>query len=760
MMQAWAKFISKTAWLWIGVWVLAAALSWFAPKIPSLLSEESKGFLPADMPSQLAMARLREEFPENAFASRAVVLFIRESGLAQADKEAASSLANALFEKSQQWGWRVTAPSLSPVLRPLLESADGKASIVVIDLPAGSLSRHTVKRFRQIELALARLEKPEGLRTEITGGAAMGGLLEANAKRDVDMTTIWALAAVAAILLFVYRSPIAMLLPLITIAAALLVSLGLVGLLASFGWPINSLVQMFMIVIVVGVGTDYCLFLFARFREDAAESGCIRTAAASSITHAGPAVLASAATNALGMATLWFARNRDLHTSGPTIGLSIVICGVCVMTLSAALIYVGGRWLVRRKDTAHPHDSRLWAWAGDLVKRRPRAVTMVVGGILLWASLLGAWKRNEPIYDSLEQFPENSSFVRGARGYAHHFHEGKPVADATLLLTFPQRVDTPEHAEELRRKLDEIAEAVHQRLPVVHYRDVVDPLGTWRKPDSAQSESALMPRAIIERFARPSYMGRSGKVTRIDVGVEIETRSIPAMKAVAHLREIVTQVLDSDNSLQSSAAVIEIGGENAIYADMRNLRIRDFAVVAAAAIGIIFAVLLWLLRSAIQSAILIIATLLTYLSAYGVTWMIVYMVYGAPALAWQIDFLLFIVVLSLGQDYNIFVVARVHEELKRHDPREAIAIAIRRTGSVVSSCGVIMAATFASMFAGSLMMMKEFAIALSLAMLIDTFIVRPLLVPALILLAYRVSKPHREDTDIPIVELSSSRAII
>jgi RND superfamily putative drug exporter len=103
-------------------------------------------------------------------------------------------------------------------------------------------------------------------------------------------------------------------------------------------------------------------------------------------------------------------------------------------------------------------------------------------------------------------------------------------------------------------------------------------------------------------------------------------------------------------------------------------------------------------------------------------------------LSWKISFLLFVIIMSLGQDYNIFVVARIHEELRTHPPREAIGIAIRRTGKVVSSCGIIMAATFASMFSGSLLLLKEFAIALPLGILIDTFVVRPLLVPALILL--------------------------
>ena len=414
---------------------------------------------------------------------------------------------------------------------------------------------------------------------------------------------------------------------------------------------------------------------------------------------------------------------------------------------------------MRRKDTVEPHEARVWHWAGELVKRRPRGVTLVVGTVLVWASMLGAWKRNEPIYDALDQFPAESSFVRGAKLYSHHFQKDKPVAEAVLVLTFPGRIDERENAESLRNLLDAVYLEIKRQLEVVHYRDLNDPLGAWRNP-TEHAGTGPLPRVIIEQFARSSYIGRSGKTARIDVGIAREPRSIPAMKMIGQLRETVAGVLKKQNFAGAPDAAIEIAGENAVYADMRTLRIRDFAVVAAAAIAMILAILLWLLRSLVQSVILIVGTLLTYLAAYGATWLIVYFVYGESALAWQIDFLLFIVVLSLGQDYNIFVVARVHEELKRHSPREAVAKAVARTGSVVSSCGVIMAATFASMFSGSLLMMKEFAIALSLAMLIDTFIVRPLLVPALILISYRVFKPELDEVDRPAVDAVPRHAII
>jgi uncharacterized membrane protein YdfJ with MMPL/SSD domain len=209
------------------------------------------------------------------------------------------------------------------------------------------------------------------------------------------------------------------------------------------------------------------------------------------------------------------------------------------------------------------------------------------------------------------------------------------------------------------------------------------------------------------------------------------------METVEHIRARVLQTVEQcgfRNAVGGSSVSIDVAGESASYADMRALRKQDFRVIAVAASGLIFLILVWLIRSPAQSAILLAATLLTYLATYGGTFLIVHGLYGLNGLSWQVDFLLFIIIMSLGQDYNIFVVARIHEELRNHPPREAIATAIRKTGRVVSGCGVIMAATFASMFSGSLLVLKEFAIALPLGILIDTFLVRPLLVPAVILL--------------------------
>ncbi|MCH7808691.1 MAG: MMPL family transporter, partial [Planctomycetes bacterium] len=197
------------------------------------------------------------------------------------------------------------------------------------------------------------------------------------------------------------------------------------------------------------------------------------------------------------------------------------------------------------------------------------------------------------------------------------------------------------------------------------------------------------------------------------------------------------------NAIGGTQVRVDLSGLTPEYRDMRDLRRRDFRIVAGAAVTVVWLILVWLIRSPLQSLVLVAATLLTYFATYGITWMVFYAWYGLDGLSWQIHFLLFIIILSLGQDYNIYVVTRIREELTRHPPREAVENAIRKTGRVVSSCGVIMAATFASLLAGTLVLMKEFAVAFAVGILIDTFVVRPLLVPALILLLHRRDRATR-----------------
>lgn len=739
LLARWAQFVTRRAW-WVVLFWLVAAVTIFAraPRIPTLLKDDATGFLPDDMPSRIAFDHLKKEFPNAAPASRCAVVFVRGGGLASDDEDFVGRMAEALDGKSEELGWKIHAAVLQPYLYPILTSADRKAAVVAVDLPGGALTHHSVRRVREVRKILSATPAPNGLQVEVTGGAAMGELLDANAKRDVDRTTLWAFAAVAVILLFIYRSPVAMFLPLVTIAAALMVSLGALGWAAAWGWPINGLVEMFIIVLIAGAGVDYCLFLFARFREELVETaGDANEATRRAVAHAGGAVLAGAGTVAVGLATLVLARNRDLYTSGVAIAFAVVISAAAVMSLTPAIMRLVGSRLVRlrRSDEPFPpvRDGRLWCLAADAVMKYPGSISVAMTALLVAASLVCL--RVPTTYDSLDEFPPESSFVRGARLYDQHFQGGRGVTEMTLLLTHDQPLGV-DRFDPLIQRLDA---QLRERFPIAYVRSVHAPLNTGNEATAANSWTILLQTAVGKRMIEDAYIARDGRVARIDAGFFVEPRTAEAMDLVEKVQAAATEQLVSENIAD---ARVLMAGEAATYLDMRDLRRRDFAVVAVAASILIYAILLALLRAPIQSAVLILATLLTYFATYGATYLIVRTALGLDGLSWQIHFLLFVIIMSLGQDYNIFVVARIHEELRTRPPNEAIAVAVRRTGKVVSSCGLIMAATFASMFSGSLLVLKQFAIALPMGILIDTFLVRPLLVPALILLLTRRRTMH------------------
>jgi RND superfamily putative drug exporter len=749
--QSWAGFIVRSAWAWIVAWALAAAAVWLpAPRIPTLLKDDATGFLPSDMPSQRAWSRLKAEFPEAAPRSRAAVIFARGSGFTADDRAYVGDLARRLNARSAELNWRLRAVETAPYLQPLLESPDGAATVIAVDLPAEMLTHSSVRRVREIKQELSAVLAPPGLQIEVTGNAAMGELLDAKAKHDIDRTTLWAFAAVTVILLLIYRSPIAMLLPLATIAASLMVALGTVGWAASFGWPINGLVEMFIIVLVVGSGVDYCLFLFARFREELSSTGGDATRAVeAALTHSGPAILAAAGTVAVGLATLVLARNRDLYTSGPTIAFAIGVAALAVLTLTPSLMRVVGLRLISLRRSSRfpePKEGAFWRAAAHIATRFPLGVTAAMIAVLVPTSIVGA--RVQSLYDTFEEYPADSSFVRGARLYSKHFFDSQGVSEMTLIVSTDVRLDGPPDLAVLRTALDRLHATLRERFPIVYQRDVEDPLGSARShPETSPATvGAILSSGVADRLARDAYIGRSGTATRIDLGVRVEPRTVASMELVDHVRVLAAQIIEQSGLRAATGAAhlaVDVAGESAAYADMRQLRTRDFRVIAVAACTLIYLILVGLIRSPMQAVILLAATLVTYLATYGATYLIVHAIYGLNGLSWQINFLLFIIIMSLGQDYNIFVVARIHEELRTRPPREAIEIAIRKTGRVVSGCGVIMAATFASMFSGSLLVLKEFAIALPLGILIDTFVVRPLLVPAMILLLYEWTPARR-----------------
>lgn len=725
----WAERIVAHNKLVIGAWlILAAAVFLPAPRVTELLAKDATGFLPPDVPSQQASALLESEFPTTAL-SRAVLLFARDEAPLSADDFAAVADVSArLDDAADGEDWRVLSPAATPHLTPLLVSPDGTAALIVLELSGEMLTHRAIASVRRARGILDEAVLPDGLVVEITGTAALGELLDSSAKRDVDATTLWAILGVAAILLAVYRSPIAMVIPLVTIGTSLFLSLGLLGWAVVAGWPVNGLVEMFIVVIVVGSGVDYCLFLFASFRRFRSAGTDSATAARDALRQTAPSILASGGTNVAGLAMLVLGLNRDLRTSGPSIALAMAIATVAVLTLGPALLALLGSKMFRNEDRQERETSPSWRAIAWYVVSRPRLVLVLGAAVVLPTSLAAA--NMEPLFDAIEEYPRESSFVRGANLYRQHFFGGEQTAELGLVIDGGELATSGAARGLWTKPLESLRERLSQKLPIREMRDLTQPLGARAPALPAIAGGTFDISSAVRKISEQRYLSADHRVMRADVVLSVPERSAKAMDAVDVIRSEASAVMRET----FASPTVLVAGSSAHYADVRAVRSRDFRVIATAASALILAILLLLTRSLRSSLVLVGATLATFGAAYGLTFILFREFAGVSGLSYQVGFLLFIIVMSLGQDYNIYVLAEVNRRRQSDPPREAIAGAIATTGGIVSSCGIIMAAAFASMFSGTILVMKEFAVALSAGILIDTFLMRPLIVPAALLL--------------------------
>jgi RND superfamily putative drug exporter len=235
---------------------------------------------------------------------------------------------------------------------------------------------------------------------------------------------------------------------------------------------------------------------------------------------------------------------------------------------------------------------------------------------------------------------------------------------------------------------------------------------------------------------RSEYLSGDGRACRLSVILEQPALSNPAMATLAQLRRACLRALPAGFNLHLAGATAEM-------ADVRSVTQRDFYRVAALTLAVVFLIVLALLRDAVLSGLMVASTVLSYLATLGATWWFFTALAGSSGLDWKVEVFLFVVMVAVGQDYNIFLAGRLAEESLRAPPRQAARAAIIHTGGVISSAGLIMAATLGSLASGDLALLVQLGFAFALGMLVDTFLVRPLLLPAAAVLTRRTGRALR-----------------
>ncbi|MBT6156626.1 MAG: MMPL family transporter [Planctomycetaceae bacterium] len=675
----------------------------------------------------------------------------------------------------------------------LLESKDHKASLVRVELSTEFLIKDNREFIRKIETLVggneagelgalhSELLRPPGLDLALSGSATVGRDMKVNAEKSASDTHTWTLILLIALLLVIYRAPVLVIIPLATVAVSVRLSLLLLSMLAEAGYVgLFSGIETYSVVVMYGAGIDYCMFLIARYKEELDAGATFDEATSQSITKVGAALAASAGTTMCGIGMMVFADFGKFREAGVAMSFGLIFVLLASLTFAPAMLRLFGRWafwphirterisvasgwisptsliarMLRRQWFAG-----VWDRVGRLLLAKPGTVWLATVAAMLPFVAIAIMFFGNLSYGLLSELPSGEASVVGADVVKDHFPAGQ-TGPITVLIE-NQRVDFLESdGRDAIKELTDRLEARKDELQISDIRSIAHPLGLQADKDLAKLKP--IPRAIQKRSMRERGLKHyvsdkgdlAGHVTRIDIIVKSDPFSRESIDQFERLESAFKPPTSADEaageSKTQSLLPVELTANNdtAVYFIGATPSIRDLKTVTGTdqiridvlVIAVVFFILVLLLRKVAISGYLIASVFFSYLVTLGFTFAVFWAIdpAGFAGLDWKVPMFLFTILIAVGEDYNIYLMTRIDEEQLQHGQVEGVTVALSKTGKIISSCGLIMAGTFASLaIGGSLAAMRQLGFALAAGVLLDTFVVRPILVPAYLILLYR-----------------------
>lgn len=758
----------------VGWLALTALMYAYAPSWDEVSRDDDVRFFPAGYPSVIGQDLLERGFPRDAASSQVVLVYERRDGkLTETDYSYVEKVASDLYEFSR------TEPSLglkkidthrNPVVGPRLVGTSrvggkGQAVLTIASLNGTHLSKAARLAVDKIQGFLrGQPPGPTGLTRALTGSAVVGHDMNNASNDSLANTTTATIGLVVLILLVVYRSPLLALTPLLTIAlsvAASMLAIALLTKIPGLEFQVIDITKLFVIVVLFGAGTDYCLFLIARYREELIRGRSRDDALREAIVQVGGALVASAGTVIVGLGMLWFSSFAKIRFTGPAIALSLAI-GLCAaLTLAPVLLH----WLrgtvfwpfrqphheagadLERESLEQMPLSGFWLAVADLVVKRPGMILTVCVLALTPLAVVGAGTK--PSYNQLADLNPDQTSVKGANIIKNYFAVGE-IGTSSVLIDVP-RLNFRQDAG--REAMDVVSRRIAALPNVAEVRSISQPLGKPGKP-SAQKNlferglEGIWRAAVDSRYVSMNPLDKADQdhITRVDVVFRSDPFAGKSLETLGSVLATVTAATRAGGPLEGAKAV-GLTGPTANVDDLRRVTTQDeHRMYVLVTLGV-YAILVVLLRRPWICLYLIATVVLGYLASLGATELVFRALHTGPdpwtGLDWKVGFFLFVILVAVGEDYNIFLMSRVIEEEVKHGVTEGTRLAVAHTGGIISSCGLIMAGTLGSMLTGSLTALRELGFALGLGVLLDTFLVRPILVPAFVVLVDRHALARR-----------------
>jgi RND superfamily putative drug exporter len=741
--EALARFVVRFRYAIVAFWILAAiVISGALPSLGSEVNNNNSAFLRSSAPSVKAANLAAPVLGGTASGRIAEITIIasRSGPLTGADLRAVSRVASL-------------ARGVNRVLsvRELGISADREA--VAIRARA-RFSPNDITKDQAIVNGLqdtfTRAQPPAGLQLHLAGQVATAVANNKSSNKASNQVQLFSILFIIALLLLVFRSVPAALVTLIPSALSLVISMRLIGGLGSDGLKISSITQVLLIILLLGAGTDYGLFLVFRVREELRGGREPHDAVRHALVRVGESISASAGTVILALLTLLLATFGIYHDLGVPLAVGMVVILAAGLTLLPALLAILGRrafW----PGKAEPGPQRQGAWgriAGRIVQH-PKA-TLGIGVVVFLGLAAGALGYHSGGFGGATNAPAGSSAAAGNAALAKHFPQSSSNP-ANLVMAYPRSLWTNPGAiqtaqtslrasgafKELQGPLDPNGTA----LTPAQFSGLYSRLGPPNRLPVVEPAALRVPPALYNGYrASAIFISPEGRTIQFEAALVAGAQdSTAGMNATPKIRAVVTRAAAASGATQSGVA-----GEAAATYDISTTANDDLVKIIPVAILAIGLLLALVLRSLVAPLYLIFSVVLSYLAALGVATLAFIDVGGDSGIIFILPFLMFIFLLALGEDYNILVMTRIREEAKELPLREAVVKAIGRTGPTVTSAGLILGGTFA-VFAvvggggsgGS--QLRAIGVGLAVGILMDTFLVRTLLVPSTVMLLGRIN---------------------
>jgi putative drug exporter of the RND superfamily len=666
-----AIWLGRLRWPVMIAWLIIGVLLFsFAHNLSNVTNNSASANIPSSAPSTRVLLLQQAARRGQPDSDQVTVVFARSNGLTTTDLGAVASARAAVGRLAGQ------VAGLGPP-GPAQRSADGEADEFTANVtsPADNETSADTTAVQAIRQAVDGPASRAGnsLQAAVTGPAAV------TADTGIANTTVLLLRAlliVAVILLLVYRRPLLWLLPLVGDLIAIVVAKAAAHGLANAGLTVSTLSADILTVLVLGAASDYALLLIHRYREELHRHDATQDAMAAAMRRTLPTLLASSATVICAMICLLAAQSASLHGLGPVGAVAIASALLVQVTFLPALLLVLGRaafWPhAPRKGQAGREQSRIWAGVGTRVARHPAPVALATVVVLAaaCAGLAALHIDNDPV----ATVPGHPGSVAGAQMLAEHYPPG--AAGPLAVLTKP---------------LETAAATVAAR-------------GT---PDVATVSSAA---------SAGGYVGLS-------VTLSVPPYGASGQSAIGNLR----------NRLDRDAPGSLVGGGPAVQYDITQAARHDALVLIPLVLAVILLVVALLLQAIIAPLALVATTALSFAASFGLASLLWRHALGYSGIESQLPLYIFIFLVALGVDYNIFLTARIREEARHLGTRQGVLRGLGVTGGVITAAGLIMAGTFAALSLLPYVPVAEVGTAIVIGVLLDTLLVRTVLVPAALL---------------------------